>query len=168
MADEATNLKPSPLSVLPPEDAVERRLGVSLEMFPTLRAALEEHGEVFRGELMEFAHALHYKRAPRVRRSLVAHVFTGGDVPEVAVVRDISETGVRLWVDGDQAFDAGHQNLYRIEVKVPGSRRYISMRAQLVRVAENQRERGVELAFRFTSPLEAQAMEHFISRVRGE
>ena len=167
MTTEATTPS-STSSLYPTDDPIERRIGISLQTFPLLRKVLDKHGEALRSELLEFAHALHYKRATRVRRNLVARIFVENDYPEVAVVRDVSESGVRLWMDGDQSLDASRQEPYRLEVKVPGSRNYLAMQAQLVRVVEHRGERGLELAFRFTSPLEVQALQQLIARVSSD
>lgn len=155
------------LSAAPPADDTERGVGVSLDAFPLLRQALENHGAPFRTELLEFAHTVQYQRAPRVKRSLVARVYVDPLVPEVAVVRDLSESGVRLWVGVEAGFEAGRAEPYKLEVKVPGSRRYLSMSARLVRVAREDTRRGIELAFQFTSPLEAQSLNDLIERARG-
>lgn len=164
----------SPLHTLSPPlptesgDPMERSLGLSLGAFPLLRAALQQHGAVLRSELLEFAHALHYKRAPRVKRNLMARIhLADSDVPEVAVIRDLSATGARLWVDGDRAFNAASTDTYEVEIRVPASRSYVSTFARLVRVADNHRGRGVELAFSFTDETDPTQVEHLLAQVRN-
>lgn len=165
-----TEPKPSvSLSPLPAneDDPLERSLGVSLVAFPLLRAALEQHGAALRIELLEFAHALHYNRAPRWKRNLLARITVNDSgVPEVAVVRDLSESGVRLWVEGEQGFDATRVEPYPVEIRVPGSRAYVCTLARLVRVHVTDRGRGAELAFSFTEETDQEGLRHLLEKVK--
>lgn len=149
------------------DDLMERSLGLSLEAFPLLRAALAQHGAQLRSELLEFAHALQYKRAPRLKRNLMARVhLTDSDVPEVAVVRDLSATGVRLWVDGDRPFNAASSSAYELEIRVPGSRSYVRTFACLVRIVSHDRGRGAELAFSFTEATDPSLLQHLLDKIQ--
>lgn len=130
-------------------------LELSLDAFPHLAAALQREGAGLRAELIEFAMAARWKRAPRIKRGLIARIyFNGDDVPEVAVVRDISTTGVRVWVDRGRTIDAA-AGPFEMAIKVPGSREYVPVTADLVRVADAVPSRGLELAFRFRDPSDA-------------
>ena len=164
--------RPEKLSLPAPsddEDGLERSFGLSLSSFPLLREALLREGQALRSELLEFAHALQYKRAPRVRRNLMARIHIGdGDVPEVAIMRDLSATGVRLWVDGCHSFDAANAQPYFIEVRIPGSRGYVGLQARLVRVAEHGRERGVELGFSFVDANGNSDLQHLLQMVESQ
>lgn len=124
-------------------------LELSLAAFPYLAAALDRDGEPLRAELIEFAMAARWKRAPRIRRGLIARLYLEDEeVPEVAVVRDISTTGVRVWVDRRCRIDVAG-GPFRLAVKVPGATEYVPATADLVRVASAASSRGLELAFRF-------------------
>lgn len=122
---------------------------LSLSAFPNLAAAVDRAGEPLRAELIEFAMAVRWKRAPRIRRGLIARLYLGEEeVPEVAVVRDISTTGVRVWVDRRCRIDVAG-GPFRLSVKVPGATEYVPATADLVRVASAASAKGLELAFRF-------------------
>lgn len=139
----ATDARPSGLASALPD------FELSLAAFPKLAAALDRDGEPLRAELIEFAMAARWKRAPRIRRGLIARLYLEDEeVPEVAVVRDISTTGVRVWVDRRCRIDVAG-GPFRLAVKVPGATEYVPATADLVRVASAASSRGLELAFRF-------------------
>ncbi|MDD9946910.1 MAG: PilZ domain-containing protein [Myxococcales bacterium] len=129
-----------------------QELELSLEAFPLLTEAIAKGGRRMRSELLEFAMAARWKRAPRIKRNLMARVYLHQDeIPDVAIVRDISESGVRVWVDRGCSLDAAVTGTI-MEIKVPGTREYVAVTAELVRVVDAKTRRGMELAFRFVVP----------------
>ena len=134
-----------------PAADIFQELEIALDAFPHLAAVLATGGAALRSELVEFAMAVRWKRAPRIKRSLVARVYLNEDeVPDMAIVRDISESGVCLWVDRGMPIDTATSLV--MEIKVPGTREYVAVTAELVRVVNPQARRGMELAFKFVTP----------------
>lgn len=129
-------------------------LDLDLSAFPTIQGLLEsEQGQAFRVELMEFAMAARWRRARRIRRYLIARVEgVQSGVPHTAVVRDISASGARAWVEARPTLSI--VEAVRFEVKVPGTRRYVEVDAETVRVVDRD-ARGVDIAFRFSDPAAA-------------
>lgn len=124
---------------------IERRLP-SLEDLPKLRALVHGPGGADILAELERLLARQPQRAPRYRRDLLARIRTAeGRPPEVAVVRDISASGVRLRVPASAHLDVVQARQVILEMRLPGSP-FVSCEAALVRVVERQ-ENAVELAF---------------------
>ena len=130
-------------------DPFNEELGPRLSDYPRLKAIVNGGDQALKAELVEFVLATRYERAPRRRRVLLASMTLRDDQHSVAIVRDISETGIRLWVDGEDPVDAASAEPVRVEVKIPGSDVVAAMDAVLVRVAGTPQKRGIELAFQF-------------------
>jgi hypothetical protein len=93
------------------------------------------------------------RRAPRFQRDLFARIRINPEQPpEVAVVRDISRSGVRLQLSASAHLDVMQARTLFIEMRLPGAR-FTTCAATLVRVVEH-RENGVELAFSFVDGAE--------------
>jgi hypothetical protein len=89
------------------------------------------------------------QRAPRYGKPLFARLRAEGtEAAEVAVLRDISASGVRLQLPTSAQLDVLRARHVWIEIRVPGSPP-LELGATLVRVAA-QRENGTELAFQFS------------------
>lgn len=133
-----------------PQKTSERPSRLSLEHSPKLRALLD--GPDGAAILLELEALLQREpaRAPRYARDLFARVRASPDTPpEVAVVRDLSRSGVRLELGASAHLDAMHARPVLIEVRLPGMP-FARREATLVRVVE-RRESGVELAFAFVA-----------------
>jgi hypothetical protein len=88
------------------------------------------------------------RRAPRFQRDLYARIRINPEQPpEIAVVRDISRSGVRLLLSASAHLDVMQARALFIEMRLPGAR-FTTCAATLVRVVEHH-ENGVELAFSF-------------------
>jgi hypothetical protein len=90
------------------------------------------------------------RRAPRFQHDLFARIrITPEQPPEIAVVRDISRSGVRLQLSASAHLDVMQARTIFIEMRLPGSR-FTNCAATLVRVVEHHKN-GVELAFSFVN-----------------
>lgn len=120
-----------------------------LEDSPRLRALIAgPDGEEILSELLRLMERPQ-QRAPRYGKPLFARVRAEGtEVAEVALLRDISASGVRLQLPTSAQLDVLRARNVRIEIRVPGSIP-LELGATLVRVAA-QRENGTELAFQFS------------------
>lgn len=131
----------------PPAGATEPRL--SLDQTPRLRALVEGPDGA---EILAELHKLVRRdpaRATRYERNLFARIRVGADAPpEVAVVRDLSRSGVRLELSAAAHLDVMNARTVAIEMRLPGSA-FVSCEATLVRVGEHHAN-GLELAFSFT------------------
>jgi hypothetical protein len=88
------------------------------------------------------------RRAPRFQRDLFARIRINPEQPpEIAVVRDISRSGVRLRLSASAHLDVMQARTLSIEMRLPGAR-FTTCAATLVRVVEHHKN-GVELAFSF-------------------
>lgn len=127
-----------------PETPARRAL--SLEGLPKLQALVQgPDGADILLELERLV-ARQAQRAPRYRRDLLARIRAGnGRPPEVAVVRDISATGVRLRIPASVQLDVVEARQVTLEMRLPGGP-FVSCAAALVRVVE-RRDNAVELAF---------------------
>ena len=125
-------------------DAEPRRL--SLEGLPLLLALVAgPSGADILAELERLI-ARQVPRAPRYRRDLFARIIAGeGRLPEIAVVRDISASGVRLRVPASVHLDVVQARNVTLEMRLPGTP-FVTCGAALVRVVE-QHDNAVELAF---------------------
>lgn len=130
----------------PPSEATAPRL--SLDQTPKLRALVEgPDGPEILAELQKLLRRESI-RAPRYERDLFARVrVSHGAAPEVAVVRDLSRSGVRLELSASAHLDVMQARTVSIEMRLPGMP-FVYREATLVRVGE-QRTKGVELAFAF-------------------
>jgi len=120
--------------------------GPFLEGLPKLQALV--HGPDGAGILSELKRlvARQPQRAPRYRRDLLARIRVDPErPPEVAVVRDISASGVRLRVPASAHLDVVQARQVTLEMRLPGNP-FVTCTAVLVRVVERQ-ENAVELAF---------------------
>jgi hypothetical protein len=87
-------------------------------------------------------------RAPRFQRKLFARIRVDPEQPpEIAIVRDISRSGVRLQLAPTTCLDVMQARAISIEMRLPGSP-FVNCEATLVRVVAHH-ENGVELAFSF-------------------
>lgn len=120
-----------------------------LEDCPRLQALIAgEGGAQILSELLRVVERQH-QRAPRYGKALLARLRTEGtDLAEVAMLRDISATGVRLQLPASAQLDVLRARQVWIEARVPGSPP-LELSATLVRVAA-QRDNGTELAFQFS------------------
>lgn len=120
-----------------------------LEGCPRLQALIaEEGGAEILSELRRVVERQR-QRAPRYGKPLLARLRTeGSEQEEVAVLRDISASGVRLQLPSSAQLDVVRARQVWIEARVPGSPP-LELCATLVRVAA-QRENGTELAFQFS------------------
>ncbi len=111
------------------------------------------------------------RRAPRFQRSLFARVrVSAKEAPEVAVIRDISESGVRLQLSSSAHLDVQRARTICIEMRLPGGS-FVNCEATLVRVVGHL-ETGVELAFSFSAasqsnPELAALLAHLASAASG-
>jgi hypothetical protein len=125
---------------------------VDKDRFPRL-AQLLEQDETLREELARFFARAPVARAPRHEVRVLAKLvrqFRGETVEESVVVRDISETGLRVTVPKDLAldfFETCHPE-FRLQVGEGGSALNVTASATLVRVAGYGKS-GANLAFRF-------------------
>jgi hypothetical protein len=121
---------------------------VSLDQTPKLRALVEgPDGAEILAELQKLLRR-ESVRAPRYERDLFARIRVRPDAPvEVAVVRDLSRSGVRLELGASAHLDVMQARTVTIEMRLPGMP-FVNREATLVRVGE-QRPSGVELAFAF-------------------
>jgi hypothetical protein len=88
------------------------------------------------------------RRSPRFQRDLFARIRVKPEQPpEIAVVRDISRSGVRLRLSGAAHLDVMQARRIVIEMRLPGTP-FATCSATLVRVVEHHLN-GVELAFSF-------------------
>jgi hypothetical protein len=122
--------------------------GSFLSNLPRLRALVEgPDGAALLEELHRLVHGSG-ARAPRYRHKLFARVRSeGASVPEVAIVVDISASGVCLELSPSAELDALHAQRVTIETRLPGCDT-VRLTATLVRVA-GQGQVGTSLAFRF-------------------
>jgi hypothetical protein len=121
---------------------------LSLEQTPKLRALVAgPDGPEILAELQRLLRR-ESLRAPRYERDLFARVrISPGSAPEVAVIRDLSRSGVRLEIGSSAHLDVVQARPVTIEMRLPGTE-FVSCEATLVRVVEH-RANGVELAFSF-------------------
>jgi hypothetical protein len=90
------------------------------------------------------------RRAHRYHRNLFARIRVDPSGPrEVAIVRDISESGVRLQLTASAHLDVMRARSISIEMRLPGTP-FVQCEATLVRVVEHH-ENGVDLAFTFVA-----------------
>lgn len=138
------------------ETASEGTPRLSLDQTPKLRALVE--GPEGQEILVELQRLLRREsvRAPRYARDLLARIRVSPDAAlEIAVVRDISKSGVRLELGASARLDVMGARTVSIEMRLPGMG-FVSRDATLVRVVE-RREKGVELAFSFSESAEEDA-----------
>jgi hypothetical protein len=130
----------------PPSEAKAPRL--SLDQTPKLRALVEgPDGPEILAELHKLLRRESI-RAPRYERDLFARIRVSPDAaPDIAVVRDLSRSGVRLELSSSAHLDVMQTRTVSIEMRLPGMA-FVNREATLVRVGE-QRSKGVELAFSF-------------------
>jgi hypothetical protein len=138
----------------PPSEATAPRL--SLDQTPKLRALVEgPEGPEILAELQKLLRR-ESVRAPRYERDLFARVRVSRDAaPEIAVVRDLSRSGVRLELSASAHLDVMHARTVSLEMRLPGMP-FVCREATLVRVGE-QRTQGVELAFAFVGEVQHDA-----------
>jgi hypothetical protein len=108
------------------------------------------------------------ERARRYRRDLLAGVYsTAKEPPEVAVVRDISESGLRVRLDASARFDVVRTRNPWIELRLPGAP-FVRCAVTFVRVAEHRPD-GVELAFALSDEAQRDpALQALLARLREE
>ena len=154
-----------------PADAVDEpargdleRSGPSLEGLPRLQALVRgPDGADILSELKRLV-ARQPQRAPRYRRDLLARIRIDADRPlEVAVVRDISASGVRLRVPASAHLDVVQARQVTLEMRLPGNP-FVTCTAALVRVVERQ-ENAVELAFSLQRTQSDPAFEALLSQL---
>jgi len=135
----------------PPSEATAPRL--SLDQTPKLRALVEgPDGAEILAELQTLLRRESI-RAPRYERDLFARIRVSPDAPpEIAVVRDLSRSGVRLELGSSAHLDVMQARTVSIEMRLPGMA-FVNREATLVRVGEERRN-GVELAFTFVGALQ--------------
>ena len=131
------------------QEAAEKRL--ALDGYPLLQALLRgPDGEALRDELLRLVHR-EPRRAQRFQRDLFARIRSEPDgPPEIAIVRDISQSGVRLELSASAHLDVMHTRSVFIEMRLPRAP-FVTCEATLVRVVEHH-QNGVELAFTFVRP----------------
>jgi hypothetical protein len=107
-------------------------------------------------------------RARRFRRDLFARIRAdSGEHPDVAIVRDISASGVRLQLATTAQLDVMQTSTVWIEMRLPGMP-FVNCEAKLVRVIEHHRN-GVELAFSFVDDVaDDPAFEELLERLAAE
>jgi PilZ domain-containing protein len=129
-----------------PEVAPEKRL--ELHGLPRLQALVRgPEGDEILAELQTLMQR-EPRRAPRFQRDLFARIrISPEQPPEIAVVRDISRSGVRLRLSAAAHLDVMQARTLFIEMRLPGTR-FANCAATLVRVVEHHKN-GVELAFSF-------------------
>lgn len=135
----------------PATEATAPRL--SLDQTPRLRALVEgPDGPEILAELQKLVRR-DSLRAPRYERDLFARIRVNPDAPpEIAVVRDLSRSGVRLELGASAHLDVMQARTVLIEMRLRGMA-FVSREATLVRVGE-QRPNGVELAFTFARDMQ--------------
>jgi PilZ domain-containing protein len=145
------------------EPGGEREL--SLAGLPRLEALVQGAGGA--GILEELRQLLQREplRAPRYRRDLFARVRIDPDEPlEVAIVRDVSRTGVRLRLASSARLDVVQATTVLIEMRLPGTP-FVTCEARLVRVGDRH-ENGVDLAFSFVrNPDQHPMLEALLQRL---
>jgi hypothetical protein len=119
-----------------------------LDELPRLKALVSgPEGEEILAEL----HKLLQREPPRARRfqrDLFARVRADPEQPaELAIVRDLSASGVRLQLAASAQLDVIKAHDVSIEMRLPGSP-FVNCEAMLVRVVERNKN-GVVLAFSF-------------------
>jgi hypothetical protein len=121
---------------------------LSLDQTPKLRALVEgPDGAEILAELQKLLRR-ESLRAPRYERDMFARVrVSPSGAPEVAVIRDLSRSGVRLELGASAHLDVMQARTVSIEMRLPGMA-FVNREATLVRVGE-ERPNGVELAFTF-------------------
>ena len=137
-----------------PDEAAATEPRLSLEHTPRLRALVEgPDGAEILQELKKLVRR-DLVRATRYERNLLARIRVGSEAPpEIAVVRDLSKTGVRLELAASAQLDVIKARAVTIEMRLPGSP-FVSCEATLVRVSEHH-SNGVELAFAFAHGVES-------------
>jgi hypothetical protein len=132
-----------------PIDSVQPIAPPWLEDYPRLQALISGvDGAEILSELLRLIER-QQQRAPRYGKPMLARLRAeGAETEEVAVLRDISASGVRLQLPSSAQLDVLRARQVRIEARVPGSPP-LELGATLVRVAA-QRENGTELAFQFS------------------
>ena len=120
--------------------------GIPRDEYPTLSAALDSpDGEQLRVELEHLlGHALK-KRAPRREVRRIARLRSS-KYDEVVLIKDLSTSGVRLLVQGDQPLDMRDLMRMELSVKLPGGRRMVPISA--VRIC-GQEGPHIDLGCRF-------------------
>ena len=136
----------------------------SLEGLPRLQALVRgPDGADILSELKRLV-ARQPQRAPRYRRDLLARIRIGEErPPEVAVVRDISASGVRLRIPASAHLDVVQARQVTLEMRLPGSA-FVTCMAALVRVVEHQAN-AVELAFSLQRGTADPAFEALLARL---
>lgn len=136
---------------------------LSLAELPLLQALVLGAGGASILRELEQLTSRESQRARRFGRSLFARVEgRPGEPPEVAVVCDISETGVRLRVSPAAQLDLMQARNVWVEVRRPGAA-FVRCDARLVRVA-GYGSHGVELAFAFSQEAQRQPALHEMLR----
>jgi hypothetical protein len=122
--------------------------GSFLDDLPRLKALVSgPDGEEILAELQKLS-CREPQRARRFQRDMFARIRADPqDPPEVAIVRDVSRSGVRLQVASSARLDVIRARNVFIEMRLPGAQ-FVSCEATLVRVVEHH-QNGVELAFSF-------------------
>lgn len=139
--------------ITPPADGEDDKQ-LCLADLPRLQALIQGPDGA---EIMRELHRLvnrEPRRAPRFQRNMFARIRVGAEeAPEVAVVRNISRSGVRLRLSSSAHLDVLRARTISIEMRLPGAP-FVNCEATLVRVVEHL-ESGVELAFSFSPASQA-------------
>jgi hypothetical protein len=132
----------------PASSPAQESQDLSLDGLPKLQALMQgPDGPALLNELRQLL-AREPRRARRFRRSLFARLQIQADEPpEVAVVRDLSESGVRLQLGTASRLDVMQARNVILEMRLPGTA-FVRCEAKLVRVVAHH-DKGVDLAFSF-------------------
>jgi hypothetical protein len=122
-------------------------------------------------EILEELHQLLQRgpaRARRFRRDLFARIRADPrEHPDVAIVRDISASGVRLQLATTAQLDVMQARTVSIEMRLPGMP-FVNCEAKLVRVIEHHKN-GVDLAFSFSdSVTEDPALQELLEQLAAD
>jgi hypothetical protein len=134
----------------PKVDEEEAKERLQLDGLPHLQAVIRgPQGDEILAELQMLL-GREPRRAPRFQRNLFARIRINPEQPpEIAVVRDISRTGVRLQLSASAHLDVMQARTIAIEMRLPGTG-FTTCAATLVRVVGHH-DNGVELAFSFVN-----------------
>jgi hypothetical protein len=149
-----------------PSEAAAARL--SREQTPKLCALLEgPDGPEILAELQKLLRR-ESVRAPRYERDLFARIRVSPEAPpEIAVIRDMSRSGVRLELGSSVQLDIMQARTVSIDMRLPGMA-FVSCEASLVRVVEHHAN-GVELAFAFVDGVQHDpAFGELVERLASE